>query len=346
MSEEKFISIFPFNNKAYLNNLAFDIQKNKGPEALIFVKLKKYLRERNIHLNTYDVATKKEPDQYIYFDLPYPDNLSAWKKIVANKKKNILLCLEPPIVIPFNYMKMFHIFFEKVYTWYDNMVDNKKYFKIQWPKSSSGIEIAPKKFKDKKFLVLINKNILPFYPFELINPFGRELYSERIKSIEFFNKKIPDRFFLYGRGWNRPKKYNLKELIFGFKKYATYKGEVDDKISLLATFKFSLCFENLTDVNGYITEKIFDCLKAKCVPIYWGASDIEKYIPPNCFIDFRDFKDYNKLLAYLTSIDEKTYNTYIDNIEELLSNKRFKERWFEDGFAKFFLEEILEIQNL
>lgn len=345
MSEEKFISIFPFNGNAYLSNLAFDIQKNKGAEASIFVTLKNYLKERNININTYDIVTKKAPYKYVYFDIPYPWNFGAWKRILSNKKKNILLCNEPPIVIPFNYMKVFHIFFEKVYTWYDNMVDNKKYFKIQWPKSSSGIEIAPKKFKDKKFLVLISGNKLPFYPFELISRFGKELYSERIKSIEFFDKKIPDRFFLYGRGWNKPKKHNVKELIFGFKKYATYKGEVDDKIRLLSTFKFSLCFENVTNVNGYVTEKIFDCLKAKCVPIYWGASDIEKYIPQNCFIDFRDFSDYDKLLNYLTLIDEKTYNTYIDNIQKLLSNKRFIDTWFEDGFAKFFLEDILEIQN-
>lgn len=352
MKDKKFVSLFPYNGNAYLHNVAFDIKKNKGVEALIFLKLKNYLKKRNIDINTHDIVTKKSPYRYVYFDMPYPWNLNAWKTILFNKNKNILICNESSLIIPFNYWKILHLFFKKVYTWRDELVDNersssasKKYFKILLPKSSVGIKTKPKKFKEKKFLVIINKNTCPFYPFQLLSSFGRELYTERIKAIEFFQRTIPGKFSLYGRGWNKPKKYNLTELIFGYKKYLTYKGEVDDKIKLLSNFKYCLCFENLTDTNGYITEKIFDCLKAKCVPIYWGASDIGKYIPKNCFIDFRDFRDYGKLLNYITSLDESAYNNYIKNIQKLLSNKKFINTWFEDKFAEYFLEDILEIQS-
>ncbi len=41
---------------------------------------------------------------------------------------------------------------------------------------------------------------------------------------------------------------------------------------------------------GYITEKIWDSFKARSIPIYWGASNIEEYIPINTFIDFRKFE--------------------------------------------------------
>lgn len=346
MLKKKFISIFPYNNHdAYLHNVVFDIQKNKGREVLIFVKLKNYLRERNIYLNTYDIATNSTPYKYVYFDIPYPWNLGMWKRIISNKKKNILLCNESALVNPFNYMNVLHIFFEKVYTWNDELVDNKKYFKIRWPKSSDQMNFKSKKFKKKKLLILINANKLPFYPFKLLSSFGRELYSERIKAIEFFERTIPEKFYLYGTGWNKPKKYNLTELIFNHKQYSTYKGEINNKIKLLSNFKYCICFENLTDVNGYITEKIIDCFKAKCVPIYWGANDVKKYIPKDCFVDFRDFNDFGKLLNYLTSIDENTYNNYIKNIQKLLSNKRFIDMWFEEGFAKFFLKDILEIRN-
>jgi len=345
MQEEKFVSIFPYNGNAYLQNIAFDIKKNKGPEALIFLTLRDYLKKRNININTYDIPTKETPYRYVYFDLPYPWNFSAWKLILLNRKKNILICNESSLIIPFNYWKILHVFFTRVYTWYDKLVDNKKYFKILLPKSSTGVETKPKKFEKKEFLVIINKNTLPFFPFQLLKPFGRELYSERIKSMEFFEHAIPDNFFIYGRGWNKPKRYNLTENIFGFKKYSNYKGEVDNKIELLSNFKYCLCFENLTDVNGYITEKIFDCLKAKCIPIYWGANDIEKYIPRNCFIDFRDFGNYGKLLSYLNSIDEGAYNNYVENIENLLSNKKFLDTWFEDQFARFFLKDILGLKS-
>ena len=195
-------------------------------------------------------------------------------------------------------------------------------------------------------MAYINKNLGPFFLFNLIKSFGREIYSERLRSIDFFEKKIPNDFFLYGRGWNKPKKHSFSEKLFGYRKYKTYKGEVEDKIKLLSEFKYSLCFENLTDVKGYVTEKIFDCLKAKTVPIYLGATDIEKYIPKDCFIDFRDFKDYDELLKFLRAINEKRYNEYIKNIEKLLKDKLFRNMWFEQQFSEFFLREILDIKNV
>lgn len=343
----KFVSIFPNNVRHYLQNSMFGPQKNEGIEILSYAKLKDFLSKKNVYINTYDISTKKTPYRNIHWDLPYPipSNFSIWKKIFSNRNKNILLCCEPPIINPFNYMKIFRPFFIKVYTWNDDLVDNKKYFKMRLPKFSLGIKTKVKSFKKKKFLILINSNKLPFYPFKFISSFGKELYSERIKAIEFFERKISKRFYLYGGGWNKVKKYNLKELLFGYRKYSTYKGETKNKIKLLSDFKYCLCFENLTDVNGYITEKIFDCLKARCVPIYWGATNVEKYIPKNCFIDFRDFQDYEKLLNYLDSIDERKYNSYIENIEKLLADKKFISLWFEDGYSKFFLEDVLEIKQ-
>lgn len=43
----------------------------------------------------------------------------------------------------------------------------------------------------------------------------------------------------------------------------------NDKIAYLRQFKFNLCPEN-TNNKGYVTEKIFEAIKAGCVPIYWG----------------------------------------------------------------------------
>lgn len=344
--QKKFVRIFHNNVKASLNNAMFDIQKNYMAELPIFARLKNFLRQRNIYINTYDIPTENPPYKHIHFDMPYPfpSNIPIWKSIFLNRTKNILICTEPPIINPFNYLKLVHAFFVKVYTWYDALVDNKKYFKFKLPKVSTGMNTRAKKFKDKKFLALINTNKSPFYPFTLLTQFGRELYSERLRAIEFFQTHIPDSFYLYGRGWNKPKKYNLGERIFGFKKYSTYKGEIDDKINVLSNYKYCICFENLTEVTGFITEKIFDCLKAKCVPIYWGASDIEKHIPKNCFIDFRDFLNYEQLLNFLSSIDENRYNSYVKNIERLLADKKFIEPWFEDGYIKFFLEDVLDFK--
>ena len=43
----------------------------------------------------------------------------------------------------------------------------------------------------------------------------------------------------------------------------------DDKIAYLRQFRFNLCPENSNN-RGYVTEKVFEAIKAGCVPIYWG----------------------------------------------------------------------------
>ena len=43
----------------------------------------------------------------------------------------------------------------------------------------------------------------------------------------------------------------------------------NDKIAYLNSFRFNLCPENSNNA-GYVTEKIFHAVKARCVPVYWG----------------------------------------------------------------------------
>jgi hypothetical protein len=259
----------------------------------------------------------------------------------SSPAEKVLLAFEPPVVNPFNYLKLFNDKFDKVLTWNDDMVDNKKFFKYNWPQSNNYLEFKSIPFKKKKLLTLINSNKLPFFLFKPIAWTGKELYSARIKSIEYFEKNIPEEFDLYGVGWNQPKKYNISERLFGFKKYDVYKGKIENKIEVLGTYRFCMCYENLTNVNGYFTEKIFDAFKARSVPVYWGAENVTSYLPEDCFIDFRKFNGYAELLQYIKKMSEKTYNGYIENIEKLLKDKRFLNAWFEQGFAKSIYTQIV-----
>ena len=63
-------------------------------------------------------------------------------------------------------------------------------------------------------------------------------------------------------------------------------------------------YENIKGLNGYITEKIFDAFVAGNVPIYWGASDINEYIPDNCFIDRRNFINHEQMYKFLINMKE------------------------------------------
>ncbi|MBC7498174.1 hypothetical protein H7170_00860 [Candidatus Gracilibacteria bacterium] len=95
----------------------------------------------------------------------------------------------------------------------------------------------------------------------------------------------------------------------------------------------------MSDTPGYITEKIWDSFKAKSVPIYWGASNITDYVPKNCFIDYRDFGDFQILEKFLSNLTEREYNTYIQNIESFMQTQEAK-KWFDHYWATDFLENL------
>lgn len=323
----------------YKKNKIFEIDNGDN----IFFGFKKRLEKLGIIINTIDLDNHKDVDYIIFCDVPLFWEIGYIKKLLLNKDKSILFCFEPPVISPLGHRKFFHKFFHSVYTWNDRFVDNKKVKKFHLPVLNSNLNFPEVPFEKKKLLCILNSNKSVPYLLILLSPFKKVLYSERLKAINFFENKIPGEFDLYGRGWNAPMKFSIKEKLFGHKKYISFRGAIprnlNSKLEILSKYKFNLCFENCV-ADGYISEKILDCLKAHTVPIYLGAPNIEKDIPKNCFIDLREFNDYPELLNFLTNIDEKTYSQYIENGRKLLKAKKFFETWFEDGFLKIFLEAI------
>lgn len=116
-----------------------------------------------------------------------------------------------------------------------------------------------------------------------------------------------------------------------------------NKIHLLHEAKFCIAHENCRDLHGYITEKIFHCFRAGCVPIYIGPREIHEIIPPECFIDGREFKTPQEMDTFLRSIDKDTYQKYQDAIRRfLLSNqaKPFSEDYFVEKIVNTILSDL------
>ena len=97
---------------------------------------------------------------------------------------------------------------------------------------------------------------------------------------------------------------------------------VDNKKETMEKYKFSICYENARDIPGYITEKIFDSFFAGCVPIYWGANNILDYVPKECFVDFRDFNNYEELYKFIKNMNDIEYLKYLTNIEQYLNSEQ------------------------
>lgn len=218
------------------------------------------------------------------------NDIAAGSELLQIPKEKLVLFVWEPGGVSHAYTD----YFSHVYTYNDDLVDGVKYFKFYYPVLTPMCEDIPS-FKDKKLCVMISHTAS----------------KERIKMIEFFETKPLENFEFFG----------FTPMI----KSDRYRGSVpghplsQEKFSLLKQYRFCVCFEN-SFINGYITEKIFSCFAAGCVPIYFGAPNIEEYIPKECYIDYRDFKNNDELYAFITSMSEETYQEYLNHIREFLAS--------------------------
>lgn len=253
-----------------------------------------------------------ECDLLVVFDV-FPEHFGHLSKVP--KDKRILFLWEPPSTVPNNNNLDYHSYFSKIYTWDDSLVDQQTYFKFYYPVLREMIE--PKSFSSKKFSSMIACNKTSSHPYEL--------YSERLKVIQYFEETGEGLFDLYGKWWPEW--------------FRNYRGTIATKSDVLQNYKFSFAYENIRDIPGYITEKIFDCFHAGTVPIYWGAFNIESYIPKNCFIDREDFAAENDLVKYLLAMSESQYQAYLDNIQEFLKSDAAK-LYSREKFIQIFIDMI------
>ena len=111
-------------------------------------------------------------------------------------------------------------------------------------------------------------------------------------------------FDLYGYMWDQSFISWFLKFIRGTKsKYFLklppyYKGSVKNKNEILSNYKFCLTIENMSE-SSFITEKIFNAIYAGCVPIYFGAKNVSQDIPPECFINLREFDNWSQLCNFL-----------------------------------------------
>lgn len=299
----------------YQKNKIFDLtnnEVNRDDCMYFYFKLKQSFRLAGFELATQDINNINESDVVIYIDMP---------KILPNKKsieKSFLFIFESELIRPDNWVITKHDFFKMIFTWNDDYINNIKYFKMNF--THKILDIVNLDIKEK-LVTLIAGNKTSNHQ--------KELYSERLKAIRWFEKFQYKDFDFFGMGWN---KFFLKRPFIilnrysnitqiALKRFKTYKGIVISKKATLSKYKFAICYENARNIPGYITEKIFDCFFAGCVPIYLGAPNITEYIPKECFINKNDFTNYDDLYIFLKTMSDDKYNLYISAIKQYLSSK-------------------------
>lgn len=332
-----------FIGQGFHDDNIFDLDSNMDCDSrrMPYIRLREFFIKHNIKLHTEDMC-EKTPLFQLHFN------------VVTQNKPSVpayLLLMENNHIYPSNAKPP--KYYRKIFTWRDDLVDGNRIVKMYLPNTirNSPVDCLTKR---DRFCCMISGNKT------VKIPDGRELYSERIKIIKWFEKNAPHDFELFGTGWNCPplakigRESKLSKLqlrfwhfiesnnhIYTF--FPSYRGKVKSKRQILLNTKYSICFENVRDYPGYITEKIFDSFFAGCVPVYWGASNISDYIPDECYIDFRKFSSINELYTYLKSINKKLYNEYQYSIASFLSSSHaypFSEEFFARNIVNNIIDDL------
>lgn len=287
---------FNFDGLFDLNNSTL----NRDGQLKPFHRLRDSMMRKGICVRTADYLVKnKSQDQCPsdYYSLGILDN---FEKVLTegSARTAAFVIMEPPVVAPDLYSALPRLtaVFDRVYVYNTNGdgysldgVDASKLHKLYYPTPYNDI-LNPywENSGRKKRVVVINGSHNP-------HARSREQYSLRIQAMAELSKiGIVD---LYGKGWNRwwsrsafwlPYWKNFRALM------SIYRGECASKFEVLQNYEFCLCFENMS-MDGYITEKIFDCLYAGTIPLYMGAPNILEYIPEDVFVDCRKYSTWKEM---------------------------------------------------
>jgi len=310
-----------------------------------YVSLREWFGARGIRVHTADRLLRGEGcgRRNIYVSMGIRDHYR-----ILERRHDVVLsaffALECPIVEPGLYLELSTIRrrFKRVFSFSDGEslkpflrgpLDAEKFY---IPQSFESVHEEIWRREDRGFLVMINANKLPRVDWQ-------ELYTERLRAVEYFSRT--GEIDLYGVGWDGPpyrvgrtwmpaslqricrrglhcwQRLHPDPLLEAARR--VYRGPAVSKAETLGRYTFALCFENMI-LKGWVTEKIFDCFFAGTIPIYWGAPDIETYVPEGCFIDMRRFGSYQELRSYLHSLSRKDIRGYKEQAREYLKSPQFR----------------------
>lgn len=359
MSETRNIAIY-IDPPSYhfLKDQLFNVNDGRlnGDNILVpYACLREFFTSRGIPVHTADYMPGETDNvQNIYVSM---GRLQNYQKI-SHRQDTILsafFAMECPIVEPSLYRSLNQAkdYFKRIFSWSDSpslahfIGGSLKLESFRWPQSFDRVHETIWSRRDRKFLVMINANKLPCI-------YWQELYTERLRAIEFFSRT--GEIDLYGIGWDGPP-YKMgrtilpaticriqRSLAHQWQRVRpdpllsaarrVYRGRAISKAETLGNYTFALCFENMI-LKGWITEKIFDCFFAGTIPIYWGSPDIKEHIPPECFIDMRQFGSYEELRGYLKSLSEKDVQWFKENARDFLQSPQFHP-FSKDAFVRLF----------
>lgn len=327
----------------YLNNMLFSEEPplNRDDCLRPLIRMREALQSRGMRVNTVDCFLRGEfaSDRNIFVSM---GGLDYWERLKGSRDISLeaFFLSDCPLVYEKAYLelKTFAPHFRRIYS-YSTGPGLEKYLppglsleKIYWSLPYDDVDDRYWRNAGRKFITAIIANKEPPVPGQ-----GQELYSERIRAVSYFARH--GGIDLYGMGWDKPrfpkKKFRLK-WFFDIPFRKAYRGVAASKYATLSGYTFAVCYENMI-LEGWVTEKVFDCLHAGTIPIYLGAPDISDHLPAEAFIDFRKFSSYDDLHRYLHSLSGKEIRSCREAGKDFFRSEGYR-RFSSQRYSELFLD--------
>lgn len=161
-------------------------------------------------------------------------------------------------------------------------------------------------------------------------------------------------------GYNRKTNHNrvtffqrlskYKRVDSGGRKFNNIGGPIPGytagKVEFLRPYKFNIAFENRF-LPGWTTEKIYEPMMARCMPIYWGNPLIHEEFNPKSFLNYHDFANEDALIEKIIELD-KDDAKYLEYLRQPYfyddtPNIYFSRQRLLDFFEKIFTTKITPV---
>ena len=329
----------------YLNNNVFTathFSNGLKNYLFMFADLRQQLAAAGISLATQDIHPVVESEIIIAID-----QVTFFQTYTRRPGQRLHLIInEPATYFPEVWRRENHSVFDWVFTYDYTLANGHKYihhyFALDLANYPPFVPVSKADFEQRKLLVLMAGML------ELNKPRvgSLSLLYARYRTLAWFGRHWPDRFDFFSRGIE-DKIYRsfpglgllqrvLPAAVAGRMADAVARrrrrfveslnrGPVpaNAKLRTIGQYRFAVCYEN-SRLPGYVSEKIFDCLFAGCVPVYLGEPDLARFIPEGCYISRASFGSDAELAAFLERMPYTDYARYLTAIGQFLRSSELE----------------------
>lgn len=322
--------------KLFKNELCFSTRHGRLHENLFvkFITLKNEFSKLGVNLFASDhIPCNQKFSALIVHD--HPTSKKALNEIANFSQPKYLTTEEAPFILPNSFEAERSKEYKFIFSNYKKDLDHKNTFFVLPNHIDTTIAInnrnndIPLHLKEKIVFVGTNKK-----PNEKLFPGSN--YKLRDSLIDWYLKNDPQFLDIYGTNWTRYFMHgsNLLAKAYNFHKLDNilsntdnrfmplYRGKLKSKYNSLGSYKYQFCLENCIGFEGYVTEKIFDALVCRNLPVFHPSTktSLKNILPDNLYINMYDFKNFNELNTYLRNMSINEYSDYIARIDHFIDN--------------------------